>query len=116
MRRRRKSLEKAEATASTVKGLLDAKFISEARYAKWLSNIVLVKKALEKWKMCVDHPDLNIACPKVSNPLSNIDKLVDNLDEYQLVSFMDAYSGYNQVPMFGPDRVKTTFQTEHSNY
>lgn len=94
-RRRRKSPKKAEATASKVKGLLYAKFISEAKYTKWLSSIVLVKKASGKWKMCVDYPDLDKACPKDSYPLPNIDKLVDNSDEYQLLLFMDAYLGYN---------------------
>lgn len=43
-------------------------------------------------------------------------KLVDNLARYQLISFMDAYLGYNQIPMYGSDRIKTTFLTKHSNY
>lgn len=33
--RRKQSLEKAEATKNTVKGLLDAKFISEAKYIEF---------------------------------------------------------------------------------
>ncbi|MCI54046.1 hypothetical protein A2U01_0075293, partial [Trifolium medium] len=41
-RRRKQSPEKAEAAEKTVKYLLEANFISEARYTTWLSNVVLV--------------------------------------------------------------------------
>ena len=39
--------------------LLSAGFIEEAHYTSWLSNVVLVKKANDKWRMCVDYTDLN---------------------------------------------------------
>ena len=45
--------------------------------------------------MCVDYTDLNRVIPKDAYPLPNIDKLVDNSSGYKLLSFMDAYSGYN---------------------
>lgn len=60
--------------------------------------------------------DLNRVCPKDSFMFPNIDKLVDNLARYQLISFMDTYLGYNQIPMYGPGRIKTTLLIEHSNY
>ena len=47
--------------------------------------------------MCVDFIDLNKACPKDSYPLMRIDLLVDSTTSYQLLSFMDAFSGYNQI-------------------
>ncbi|MCI35412.1 hypothetical protein A2U01_0056633, partial [Trifolium medium] len=97
-RRRRQSTEKTEAAKTIVDGLVQAKFISEIRYTEWLSNAVLVKKDSGKWRMCVDYTDLNKACPKDSYPIPNIDKLVDNSAGYKLLSFMDAYSGYNQIP------------------
>lgn len=78
-----------------MRGLLDAKFISEAKYTEWLSNMVLVKKALGKWRMCVSYTDLNRACLKDSYPLLGVDQLIDNSANYQLLSFMDVYSGYN---------------------
>jgi len=49
-------------------------------------------------------------------PLPNIDKLVDISSSYKLLSFMDAYSGYNQIPMAEEDKKKTTFMTESGNY
>ena len=41
---------------------------------------------------------------------------VDNSSGYKLLSFMDAYSGYNQIPMAEEDKKKTTFMTESWNY
>lgn len=61
-RRRRQSPKKVETTSSKVKGILDTWIISEVKYIEWLSNIVLVKKAFEKWKMCVNYMDLNRDC------------------------------------------------------
>ena len=56
-----------------VNKLLTAKFIREVYYLVWLVNVVMVKKANEKWKMCVDFMDLNQAYPKDSLPLPRID-------------------------------------------
>ena len=103
-RRRRQSPEKTEAAEKAVKDLMEANFISEARYSTWLSNVVLVKKNNGKWGMCVDYTDLNRACPKYAFPLPNIDMLVDNSADYKIMSFMDAYSGYNQIPMAVSDK------------
>ncbi|XP_016172562.1 uncharacterized protein LOC107614952 [Arachis ipaensis] len=98
--RRRKMLqERVEEVAKQIAGLLEAGFIKELEYSTWLSNVVLVKKASRKWRMCVDYSDLNKACPKDSFPLPNIDTLVDSAAGYRFLTFMDAYSGYNQIPM-----------------
>ncbi|XP_057739838.1 uncharacterized protein LOC130956919 [Arachis stenosperma] len=59
--------------------------------------------------MCVDYSDLNKACPKDCFPLPNIDALVDAAAGYRYLSFMDAYSDYNQIPMHRPDEAKTAF-------
>jgi hypothetical protein len=66
--------------------------------------------------MCVDYTDLNRVCPKDAYHLPNIDKLVDNSSCYKLLSFMDAYSGYDQIPMTEEDKKKTAFMTESGNY
>ena len=59
----------------------------------------MVKKANGKWRMCVDFTDLNKVCPKDSYSLPRIDQLVDLTTRHQLLSFMDAFSGYNQIKL-----------------
>ena len=88
-----------------------AQFIKEVYYPDWLANVVMVKKASGKWRMCVDFTNLNEACPKDSYPLSRIDQLVDSTAGHQLLSFMDAFSGYNQIKMDETDQEKTSFIT-----
>ena len=80
-------------------------------YPDWLTNIVMVKKANGKWRMCVDFTDLNKACPKDSYPLPRIDQLVDSIAGHKLLSFMDTFSGYNQIKMNEADQEKTSFVT-----
>ena len=71
----------------------------------------MVKKANKKWRMFVDFTDLNKACPKDSYPLPRVDVLVDSTAQHQLLSFMDAFSGYNQIRMDEADQEKTSFIT-----
>ena len=71
----------------------------------------MVKKANGKWRMCTDYTYLNKACPKGPFPLPCIVKLCDNSAGYKYLSFMDAYSGYNQIVMHPEDQEKTAFIT-----
>uniref|UniRef100_A0A2N9IZI8 Uncharacterized protein n=1 Tax=Fagus sylvatica TaxID=28930 RepID=A0A2N9IZI8_FAGSY len=59
----------------------------------------------------VTEEDLNKACPKDSYPLPRIDQLVDSTAGHKLLSFMDAFSGYNQIQMAEEDQEKTAFIT-----
>lgn len=45
-----------------------------------------------------------------------MDKLVDNLARYNLMSFKDAYSNYIQKSMYEPDGEKIAFMTQQTNY
>jgi len=55
-----------------VNELLAANFIREVYYPEWFANVLMVKKANRKWKMCVDFTNLNSACPKDNFPLPRI--------------------------------------------
>ena len=61
----------------------------------------------------MDYTDLNEACPKDSFPLPRIDQIVDASAGHGMLSFLDAFSGYHQIPMHPPEAEKTTFITLH---
>ena len=103
--------ERDQAIAEEVRKLQEANFIREVYYPDWLANVVMVKKANGKWRMCIDFTDLNKACPKDSYPLPRVDVLVDSTARHQLLSFMDAFLGYNQIRMHEDDQEKTSFVT-----
>ena len=95
--------ERDQAIAEEVRKLREASFIREVYYPDWLANVVMVKKASGKWRMCVDFTDLNKAYPKDSYPFPRVDILVDSTARHQLLSFMDAFYGYNQIRMHEAD-------------
>ncbi|KAA3487391.1 RNA-directed DNA polymerase (Reverse transcriptase), Ribonuclease H-like protein [Gossypium australe] len=94
-----------------IKEEFDAGFLHVVKYSEWVANIVPVPKKMEKVRMCVNYRDLNKASPKDNFPLPHIDTLVDNTTGYSLFSFMDGFSGYNQIKMHPEDMEKTTFIT-----
>ena len=96
-----------------VDNLLKAGFIREVKYPEWLANVVVVPKKGGKWRVCVDYTDLNDTCPKDNFPLPRIDKIVDALVGHGMLSFLDAFSRYHQIPMYPRDAEKTSFITSH---
>ncbi|KAL6319946.1 hypothetical protein AAG906_037022 [Vitis piasezkii] len=101
---------------SEVDKLLASGFIREVEYLDWLANVVVVPKKREKWRVCVDYTNLNNNCPKDSFPLPRIDEIVDSTVEHGILSFIDAFFEYHQIPMFQPDEEKTAFLTPHMLY
>ena len=85
-------------------------------YLEWLANVVLVKKVNGKWRICIDFTNVNRVCPKDSFPLPRIDLIVDATASHELLSFMDAFSGYNQISMDPDDQEKTSFVTGQGTY
>nr|CAN80114.1 hypothetical protein VITISV_004221 [Vitis vinifera] len=79
--------------------LLEAGFVREVEYPNWLANVVVVPKKEGKWQVCVDYTNLNNACPKD-----------------RMLSFLDAFSGYHQIPMAPTDEEKTAFITPQGLY
>ena len=66
--------------------------------------------------MCVDFTDLNRAYLKDSFPLPRINQLVDSTTDHKLLTFMDAFSRYNQIKMVEEDQEKTAFITSQGLY
>jgi hypothetical protein len=115
-RRRTFATERNQAIVEEVEKLLEAGFIREVDYPEWLANVMLVKKSNGKWRMCVDFTGLNKACPKESFPLPRINLSVDSMSGHELLSFMDAFSGYNQIYMEEANQEKTAFVTDRGLY
>ena len=76
-----------------------------------LLNIVLVLKKNEKIRVCIDYRDLNATCPKDKFPLPITDVTIDNTCGFERMSFMNDFSGYNQIKMFPEDEKHTSFRT-----
>ena len=91
-------------------------FIKLVHQAEWIDNVVLVHEKDGKVRLCVDFRDLTKACPKDDSSLPHIDVLVDNTTSSALMSFMDGFSGYNQIKMAPRDMTKTTFTMEWGIY
>ncbi|XP_024009949.1 uncharacterized protein LOC112085152 [Eutrema salsugineum] len=115
-KRRKLGPEKAQAVNDEVERLLKAGSITEVKYPDWLANPMVVKNKNGKWRICADITDLNKACPEDSFPLPHIDRLVEATAGNELLSFMDAFSGYNQILMHPQDREKTSFITDRGIY
>ena len=91
--------ERRRAIGEEITKLLIAGFIREVFHSDWLANPVLVRKKTGKWRMCVNYTGLNKACPKYHFPLPRIDQIIDSTSGCEILSFLDAYSGYHQIVM-----------------
>ena len=91
--------DKQKVIREEMEKLLEAGFIKEVEYPEWLANVVVVPKKGGKWWVCVDYTNLNDACTKDSFPLPRIDQIVDATSGHEMLSFLDAFSGYHQIPM-----------------
>jgi hypothetical protein len=114
---RRYNPEKAKSMGEEINRLLEAKFIKEIKEATWLSPPVMVEKKDTKiYRMCIDFTALNKHCPKDYFPLPRIDQIIDSTMGCERLSFLDAYSGYNQIRLKVEDEDKTAFITPHGVY
>jgi len=89
--------------------LLKIGSIREFKHPDWLANVVVVPKKGNKLRMWVYYKELYKACPKDSFPLPNIDRMIDVTARHEILSFLDAYSGYNQIRMDPDDQEKDLF-------
>ncbi|WVZ24760.1 hypothetical protein V8G54_003304 [Vigna mungo] len=115
--RKQKLGEKCQAIVhKEVIALRESEFIKEATYTTWPANVGVMKKYSGKWRMCVNYTDLNKACPKEKYPFPYFDRFVDNTIGYKLLSFLNAYSGYNQIRMYPPNKEKIASMTEVTKF
>jgi hypothetical protein len=94
-RLRRFDEEKCKAIGEEVARLMAVGFTREMHHPMSAANPVLVKKRNVSWRMCVDYTRLDKACPKDRFPLPRIDRVMESTVGCELLSFLDAYSGYH---------------------
>ena len=102
----------AKKVKEEIDNLLKAGFIAEVESSDWLFPIVVVPKKNGKLRVCVDYRKLNAQTVKDPFPLPFTDMMLDEVAGYEMYSFMDGYSGYNQLSIAPEDREKTSFITE----
>ena len=113
---RRQAQDRQEFIVDEVTKLQKAGFVKEVLHPTWVANPVVVPKANGKKRLCIDFTDINKACPKDPFPLPRIDQIVDSTAGCDLLSFLDAYSGYHQIMMAREDKEKTAFITPCGTY
>jgi hypothetical protein len=100
---------KAAAIKAEVEKFLKAGFIYPIHLTQWVSNPVPVDKKQGTIRVCTDFHDLNKACPKDNYPTPFIDQIIDECTGCEAFSFVDGFSGYNQIQIKPEDQHKTTF-------
>ena len=96
--------------------LLRVNFIYPISDSQWVSPLVIVPKKNGKWRICVDYRQLNKATLKDYFPLPFIDQVLDTLAGKSSFSFLDGFSGYNQIRIASEDQDKTTFTCPWGTY
>ena len=96
---RHSSKEHSDVVKVEVTKFKQARVIKEVFYLEWLANTMVVKKKNRKWRVCVDFTDLNKACSKDLFLMPRIDQLVDVTVGHHLMSFLDTFQRYHQIPL-----------------
>ncbi|KAL3693085.1 hypothetical protein R1sor_006736 [Riccia sorocarpa] len=97
--------------------LLACDFIYPSEETEWASPILVVpKKDTGKIRVCVDFRALNSQTIPDPFPIPFTDMLLDDVAGSKMFSFMDGFSGYNQIAIAPEDQYKTTFVTQWGTF
>jgi ribonuclease HI len=94
-----------------IKKLLDARIIIPLRYSEWIANLVPVRKKNGEIRLCVDSRNLNKCSRKDNYPLPKMEHMLQKVSGSKVMSFIDGFSGYNQIAVHPDDKEKTGFTT-----
>ena len=100
---------KAAAIKAKIEKLLKASFIYPVPLTKWVSNVVPVNKKQGTVRVCINFMDLNKSCARDNFSTSHIDHIINKCARSVMFSFMDGFSGYNQIEILPTDQHKTAF-------
>ncbi|GJU88269.1 hypothetical protein Tco_1300692 [Tanacetum coccineum] len=105
--------------------------ISPSYYSSWVSPIHVVPKkggflndnnqlipprTVTRWRVCIYYRKLNDATRKDHFPLPFIDQMLERLCENEYYCFLDAFSGFFQIPITPEDQEKTTFTCPYGTF
>lgn len=88
----------------------------EPSHSPWSSPIVLVLKKNGQYRMCVDYRKVNSLTEKDAYALPLIDDILSYIGKNKVLSTIDLFSGYHQVPMYSEDKDITCFTTLYGNF
>ncbi|MCO5564364.1 hypothetical protein L7F22_018024 [Adiantum nelumboides] len=92
--------------------LKEAEFIYEIEHTDWVSPIVVVPKKNGKLRVCINLKKVNAATIRDNYPLPITDHVIERVAGREAYSFLDGFSGYNQLAIKPEDQHKTAFATE----
>ena len=101
--------------------LLEAGFIYPVVNSEWVSPIIVVPKKVgadgkTKIRVYQDFRRLNASMKKDYFPIPFTDIILDHVSSHECYSFLDGFSGYNQVFIRLEDQLKTTFTTKWGTF
>ena len=103
------NLRKVASIKAENEKLLHTNFIYHIRLTEWVSNLVPVDKKQVNTQVCTDFCDLNLSFPNGNFTTNFIDKIISECVGNEIFSFMDSFSGYNQIHIRLEDQQKTAF-------
>jgi hypothetical protein len=80
------------------------------------SPVLLVKKKIGEWRLCVDYRKLNSLTIKNSYPVPIMEEFLDEMAGVVWFTCLDLSSGYHQILVKPSDQYKTAFQTHNGHY
>ena len=111
----RLSKVQADALKKEIIKLINNKLIVPSN-SPWSSPVVLVLKKNGQVRMCVDYRVVNNYTKKDTYALPIIDDILYYVGNTAVLSTIDLFSGYHQIPMHPDDRDITCFTTIYGNF
>ena len=89
--------------------LIECGFIYEIEHPTWVSPIMVVPKKNRKLRVCIDLKKVNAATCRDHYSLPFSEHVLERVARKEAYSFLDGYSGYNQISITEEDLPKTAF-------
>ena len=96
--------------------LSEAGFIYEIEHTEWVSPLVVVPKKNGKLRVCVNLKKVNAATVRDHYLLPITDHVIERVAGAEAYSFLDGFSGYNQLSIDPRDQHKTAFATDRGTF